>query len=170
VQRVSRAEVVVDAGHAGAAAAQSGQIGRGLLVLACAMEGDDAGDVAWLAEKLAALRVFPNDAGRLDLCLGQLPQAERGVLVVSQFTLSADLGPGISKGNRPAFTRAMAPERAVALVDALIAQVKEKLPGATVASGTFGAHMRVSLENDGPLTLWVDTRAKAPAGRSHGLS
>ena len=154
VQRVSSASVTVD-GDVGPEVV--GAIGPGLLVLVCAMGGDTAEDVAWLAQKLPALRIFPDDAGRMNLALLDRPVADRGILVVSQFTLSAPLGPGIGKGNRPAFTAAMAPAPAAALVESL----KERLAaaGCQVAGGRFGAHMRVALENDGPVTLWLDTRA-----------
>jgi len=157
VQRVRRAEVEVEGEVVGA-------IGRGLLVLACAMDGDGDADVAWLADKLPALRVFPNEQGRMDLCLSQLPAAEQGLLLVSQFTLAADLGPGVSKGNRPAFTSAMAPAAASACVDKLAASLRTRLPAGAVRMGVFGADMKVTLENDGPVTLWLDTRRSPRLG------
>jgi D-tyrosyl-tRNA(Tyr) deacylase len=157
VQRVSSAAVLVDGGVVGA-------IGPGLLVLACAMDGDTDEDVAWLAAKLPALRVFPDAQDRMNLALGDAPG--RGLLVVSQFTLSADLGPGVSKGNRPAFTAAMAPAPAAAMVDDLVGRLRAA--GCTVETGRFGAHMAVQLVNDGPVTLWLDTRRAgqpSPGGR-----
>jgi D-tyrosyl-tRNA(Tyr) deacylase len=154
VQRVSSASVTVD-GDAGPEVV--GAIGAGLLVFVCAMAGDTADDIAWLASKLPALRIFPDEAGRINRALLDREPTERALLVVSQFTLSAPLGPGVSKGNRPAFVAAMPPEPAAAMVDDLIQRLRAG--GCVVAGGRFGAHMRVALENDGPVTLWVDTRA-----------
>lgn len=152
VQRVSRGSVEVDGQVVGA-------IDAGLVVLVCAMEDDTDADVAWLAAKLPALRIWPDAAGeggRMQLALADFEPARRQLLIISQFTLSADLGPGISKGNRPAFTRAMAPVPA----EAMVADLMTRLAGAgcVVAGGRFGAHMAVSLVNDGPVTLWLDTR------------
>ena len=154
VQRVSFASVTVD-GEAGPEVV--GAIGSGLLVLVCAMAGDTADDVAWLASKLPALRICPDEAGRMNRSLLDREPADRALLVVSQFTLSAPIGPGVSKGNRPAFVAAMAPEPAAAMVNDLMQRLRSA--GCVVAGGRFGAHMRVALENDGPVTLWVDTRA-----------
>jgi D-tyrosyl-tRNA(Tyr) deacylase len=162
VQRVSSASVTVD-GAGGPEVV--GAIGPGLLVLVCAMAGDTDDDVAWLAAKLPALRIFPDDAGRMNLALLDRPAEDRGLLLVSQFTLSAPLGPGVSKGNRPAFTAAMAPGPAAAMVEDLMGRLKTA--GCSVAGGRFGAHMRVALENDGPVTLWLDTRA-AHGGQGGG--
>lgn len=158
VQRVSTASVVVDGETVG-------RIGQGLLVLVCAMEGDTDADVAWLCQKLPALRIFPDDAGRMNKALLDLPAGSRGLLVVSQFTLSASLLPGLSRGNRPAFTAAMAPGPASAMVDTVMARLGAA--GCEVQGGRFGAHMAVSLTNDGPVTLWLDTRS-AKAGGTEG--
>jgi D-tyrosyl-tRNA(Tyr) deacylase len=149
VQRVSRGSVEVDGQVVGA-------IDAGLVVLVCAMEDDTDADVAWLAAKLPALRIWPDTSGRMHLALVDLEPARRQVLVISQFTLSADLGPGISKGNRPAFTKAMAPGPAEAMVHDLMARLASA--DCVVAGGRFGAPMAVSLVNDGPVTLWLDTR------------
>lgn len=157
VQRVSSAAVVVDGEVVG-------RIGPGLLVLACAMAGDTDRDVAWLAAKLPALRIFPDAAGRMNTALGDEPG--RGLLVISQFTLSADLGPGVAKGNRPAFTAAMAPGPASAMVDDLIRRLRAG--GCVVEAGRFGAHMDVQLVNDGPVTLWLDTWPEGRATRPEG--
>jgi D-tyrosyl-tRNA(Tyr) deacylase len=146
VQRVKEASVSVDGDVVGA-------IGVGFLVLVCAMEGDADSDVAWLRAKLPALRVFPNDAGRFDRSLTDVGGA---LLVVSQFTLAAELSPGRSKGNRPAFTGAEAPDAAAARVAALAAGLRAD--GVVVETGRFGAHMDVALINDGPVTLWLDSR------------
>lgn len=154
VQRVTSANVRVDG-------TVVGEIGRGLLVLLCAMEGDTATDVAWLCRKLVGLRVFADSDGRMNLDLAGVPAGNgSGMLVVSQFTLSAELRPRTAKGNRPAFTRAMAPGSAAALVTSCVEQLTAQLApyGHRVATGQFGADMAVSLVNDGPVTLIFDTR------------
>ncbi len=161
VQRVSFATVTVD-GTGGSEVV--GSIGPGLLLLVCAMEGDTDEDVAWLVQKVPQLRIFADADGRMNLSLLQRGPGERGLLVVSQFTLSADLGPGVSKGNRPSFTTAMAPGAAAVVIDDLMERLRES--GCTVAGGRFGASMCVRLENDGPVTLWLDTRV----GRTSGVS
>lgn len=159
VQRVSFATVTVDGADGPEVV---GSIGPGLALLVCAMEGDTDTDVAWLAQKVPLLRIFADVDGRMNLSLLQQGPAERGLLVVSQFTLSADLGPGVSKGNRPSCTAAMAPVPAAALIERLIDRLRES--GCTVAGGRFGASMRVRLENDGPVTFWMDTRAGHQVG------
>ena len=160
VQRVTEARVCV-------AGQEVGAIGRGFVVLLCAMAGDTARDEVWMLDKILALRVFPDEAGKMNLALGDLPRpsptsqpASPGVLVVSQFTLAADLAPGRSKGNRPAFTAAMEPVGAAAAVDRFVAACKAAAPWLGVASGVFGADMQVSLTNDGPVTLQLDSLAK----------
>lgn len=161
VQRVSRASVEVDGVVVGA-------VGRGLLVLLCAMEGDTAADERWLLEKLVALRVFADADGKMNRSVVDLAvesadavdavEAGVGVLVVSQFTLAADLTPGRSKGNRPSFTRAAAPAAAREAVDRFVAALRTTLPSTVaVAAGRFGADMKVTLVNDGPVTLWLDS-------------
>jgi D-tyrosyl-tRNA(Tyr) deacylase len=158
VQRVSRGSVEVGGAVVGA-------IDAGLVVLVCAMEGDTDADVAWLAAKLPALRIWPDavdgTGGPMQLALADFEPARRQLLIISQFTLSADLGPGISKGNRPAFTKAMAPGPAEAMVADLMTRLARA--GCVVAGGRFGAHMAVSLVNDGPVTLWLDTRRRPPS-------
>ena len=153
VQRVSQASVTVDGEVVGA-------IGVGLAVLVCAMAGDGDSDVAWMRVKLPALRIFPNDAGRFDRALADVGGA---VLLVSQFTLAAELAPGRSKGNRPAFTGAEAPDAAAARVAALADGLRAD--GVAVETGRFGAHMDVALVNSGPVTLWLDSRPAGPAGQ-----
>ncbi len=154
VQRVTSAAVRVDGEVVGA-------IGRGLVVLLCAMEGDTMADAEWLCRKVAGVRVFPDSDGRMNRDLAGVPAGEgSGLLVVSQFTLAADLRPNTAKGNRPAFTRAMAPESAAALVASCVELLRTQLApsGHQVASGQFGADMAVSLVNDGPVTLVFDSR------------
>jgi D-aminoacyl-tRNA deacylase len=147
VQRVSRAQVVVE----GAAV---GSIHRGLLVLVAAMEGDVAEDAGWIERKLLSLRIFPDAAGKMNLSVKDIGGA---ILLVSQFTLAADVG----KGARPSFVTAMHPDRARAMVDALA--VALRAGGVPVETGRFGADMQVELVNDGPVTLWLDSRSRPGA-------
>jgi len=142
VQRVSRAEVRVD-GRA------TGSIGRGLAVLLGVAREDGEDDARLLADKIAALRVFEDAAGKMNLALAEVAG---GVLVVSQFTLLGDA----RKGNRPSFVEAAAPEAANALYERFCALVREK--GLPVATGVFRATMEVELVNDGPVTILLDSR------------
>ncbi|MCG6884222.1 MAG: D-tyrosyl-tRNA(Tyr) deacylase [Silicimonas sp.] len=143
VQRVSEARVTVDG-------ETIGEIGAGLLILVCAMEGDGEAEAAKLATKIAKLRIFRDDEDRMNR---SLLDTGGGALVVSQFTLAADT----SRGNRPGFSAAARPETGEPLVRHF-AGVLEAL-GITVAQGKFGADMKVSLVNDGPVTVWLDTEA-----------
>ena len=140
VQRVSRATVRVDGRVEGA-------IDGGLLVLLGVEAGDRAETAERLAGKIARLRIFENDDGRFDRSLLATGGA---ALVVSQFTLLADT----SKGNRPSFTRAEAPDRAQQLVDRFCAALRAL--GVDVQTGVFGARMEVELVNDGPVTIVID--------------
>lgn len=140
VQRVQSASVTVDSEI-------SGQIGPGLLVLVCAMQ-DDTDDLAdWLAQKIAKLRIFQDDVGKMNRSLLDIGGS---ALVVSQFTLAAD-----TKGNRPGFSRAAPPDRGRDLYEKFSAALAAT--GITVANGIFGADMKVALVNDGPVTIWLDT-------------
>ena len=142
VQRVSHARVVVDG-------AVVGEIGRGLLALVGVAHADTETDAGDLARKLVGRRIFEDDAGRMNR---SLLDGEGDLLVVSQFTLLADA----RKGRRPSFGDAAAPEQAEPLVEAVVAAARAE--GVTVATGRFRAHMRVTLENDGPVTLLLDTQ------------
>lgn len=141
LQRVSRA--TVDIGER-----RVGEIGPGLLVLVCAMQGDGETEAAALAAKIAKLRIFADDDGRMNRSVLDTGGA---VLAVSQFTLAADT----SRGNRPGFSRAAPPEEGRALYDRFC-ELSRAL-GLTVETGEFGAEMAVSLVNDGPVTIWLDT-------------
>ncbi|MEO8289604.1 MAG: D-aminoacyl-tRNA deacylase [Gaiellaceae bacterium] len=141
VQRVSRARVAVGAETAG-------EIGTGLCILLGIAQGDDEAEAARLAGKIARLRVFENDEGKLDL---SLVDTRGDALVVSQFTLAADTG----KGNRPSFSHAARPEEAEPVYHAFCAALERE--GVTVARGVFGARMAVELVNDGPVTVIVET-------------
>lgn len=146
LQRVTEAAVEVEG-------ETIGRIGRGWLVLLGAGQGDDAAAAVALADKAALLRCFEDAQGKTNLSAADVGAA---FLVVSQFTLYADT----SRGRRPGFSLAAPPDVAARLVDHFVAQLRER--GFTVATGRFGAHMRVSLVNDGPFTVWLDTRAGAP--------
>ena len=143
LHRVSSAEVKVDGSVVGS-------IGRGLLVLVGAGRDDDTADADRLAERIVHLRVFADDAGKMNLSVSDVGGA---VLVVSQFTLYADT----TRGRRPSFTAAAPLEPAEALVDRLAAAIARS--GIPVQTGRFGAHMEVALVNDGPVTIVVDTTA-----------
>jgi D-tyrosyl-tRNA(Tyr) deacylase len=140
VQRVSEARVTV-------AGRETGAIGPGLLVLVCAMQGDSDANAAALAARVARLRIFRDDQGKMNRALLDTGGA---ALVVSQFTLAADT----ARGNRPGFSAAADPGTGArlwrAFGDALAAE------GVPVAWGEFGADMAVSLVNDGPVTIWME--------------
>lgn len=142
VQRVARARVVVDG-------AVTGSVERGFLVLLGVEDGDGEKHAEVMAGKIARLRVFVDAAGKMNLALGDVGGR---VLAVSQFTLCADT----SKGNRPSFANAAPPERAKALYDYFCDRLRDH--GAEVEQGIFGAHMDVSLLNDGPVTICLDTK------------
>lgn len=143
IQRVSEASVTVESEIIG-------QIGPGLLILVCAMPGDDFDTAQGLAAKIAKLRIFHDDAGKMNLSVQQTAGA---ALVVSQFTLAADT----SRGNRPGFSGAARPDDA----KSLYLHFAEALRGVgiLVQTGRFGADMKVALINDGPVTIWIDTDA-----------
>lgn len=141
VQRVSSASVSVDGETVSS-------IGRGLLVLLGVARDDDAGDARYLAEKVATLRIFPDESGKMNRSVEEVGGQ---VLVVSQFTLLGDC----RKGRRPNFTQSAPPEQAVPLYQAFIQFLRER--GLGVGEGRFGAMMQVSLVNDGPVTLVVDS-------------
>jgi D-tyrosyl-tRNA(Tyr) deacylase len=146
IQRVQGARVEVQG-------AVTGQIGPGLCVLLCAMQGDTAHDVQFIAGKLATLRIFPDNAGRMNRSVLDIGGA---VLLVSQFTLAADT----TSGTRPGFSGALEPAGAQQLVAEVACRLTAS--GLSVAQGVFGAHMQVHLVNDGPVTIWLDSQAKAP--------
>jgi D-tyrosyl-tRNA(Tyr) deacylase len=142
VQRVSEARVEVEGRAVGA-------IGRGLLVLLGVAEGDTERDGEWMAQKLPHLRIFEDDAGKMNRSLLEIGG---GLLLVSQFTLLGD----VRRGRRPSFTEAAAPEEADRLYQ--YAAAKLRAEGLPVETGTFQAHMQVQLVNDGPVTLILDSR------------
>ena len=142
LQRVVQARVVIDG-------AVAGQIGQGLLVLLCAERGDSQAQADKLLAKLLKLRIFADDAGKMNRSVQDLDGqgACGGLLVVSQFTLAAD----VSGGNRPSFTGAAAPDEGRRLYDYFVAQARKLHP--LVETGQFAADMQVHLVNDGPVTI-----------------
>lgn len=144
LQRVSSASVRVDG-------AVVGQIGTGLLVLLAVEPSDTPAQADRLIERLVGYRVFPDAEGRMNL---GLQETGGGLLLVPQFTLAADT----TKGMRPSFTSAATPEHGRSLFEYATNQARARL-GDRVATGRFGAHMEVSLTNDGPVTFWLEVRA-----------
>jgi len=145
VQRVREATVTI-------AGDVAGRIGPGLVVLVSVERGDSAADVDWLAAKIAQLRIFADDEGRMNRDVREI----RGdVLVVSQFTLHAST----KKGNRPSFIAAASPGEAVPLYERFLAGM-EAIVGRPVPRGVFGADMQVALVNDGPVTIPIDSRRR----------
>ena len=141
IQRVSEARVEIEDQTVG-------KIGRGLLVLVCAVPEDDQEVADRLAAKIAKLRIFEDTAGKMNLSVQKVGGA---ALVVSQFTLAADT----RKGNRPSFIGAAPPEQARALYERFAEALAEN--GVPVERGRFGAAMRIHLINDGPVTIWLDS-------------
>lgn len=139
IQRVSEAAVEVDGRLVGA-------IGPGVLALVAILAEDRARNAARMAERLAGYRVFPDQAGRMNRSVSEIGG---GLLLVPQFTLAADT----SKGMRPSLSGGAAPASAVPVFEALVAAARQRL--ATVATGVFGADMKVRLVNDGPVTFWL---------------
>lgn len=145
VQRVTEASVTVDG-------EVTGQIGAGLVVLVCAMQGDDAATAEKLAARVAKLRIFRDDQGRMNRALLNMGGA---CLVVSQFTLAADT----RSGNRPGFSAAAPPENGQRLYLAFAEALRGL--GVPVETGRFGADMKLRLLNDGPVTIWLDSADRA---------
>lgn len=145
VQRVSEAACTVDGNI-------TGQIGIGLLVLLGVEDADTEEDLQWLAQKICGLRIFSDDESLMNKALGDVGG---NILLVSQFTLFAQT----KKGNRPSFIRAARPQKAVPLYEKMIAKLEE-LTGNKLATGIFGADMKISLLNDGPVTIIIDTKEK----------
>jgi D-tyrosyl-tRNA(Tyr) deacylase len=141
IQRVLEAKVTADD-------RETARMGKGLLVLLAAGQGDSEKEVDWMSEKIINLRIFPDDQDRMNR---SLLDSGGEMIVVSQFTLYGDC----RKGRRPSFVHALDPEEAEKLCERFIQKVR--LRGISCGSGVFGAHMLVSLVNDGPVTLLVDS-------------
>ena len=145
IQRVSEASVTISGQIRGA-------IQKGLLVLLAVEEADTPEDIEWLSGKMVRLRIFNDDQGAMNR---SVQEAGGDILLISQFTLFAST----KKGNRPSYSRAARPEIAVPLYEAFTRKLSEEL-GKPVQTGEFGADMKVSLVNDGPVTIVIDSRNK----------
>lgn len=141
VQRVTSASVSVDN-------EVIGQINHGFMVLLGVMQGDTEDDAAYITDKIVNLRVFSDDEGKMNRSLLDVGGA---LLLVSQFTLAGDA----RKGRRPSFSRAESPEAAQRMIEGMVSKFKSQ--GISVATGSFGADMQVSLVNDGPVTILLDS-------------
>ncbi len=128
----------------------TGEIGIGFLVLLGVEDVDTDEDLQWLAQKIAAMRIFGDENGMMNKSLADI---NGDILLISQFTLFAQT----KKGNRPGFLRAAKPDKAVPMYEAMIGEL-ERLTGKKVATGVFGADMKISLLNDGPVTIIMDTK------------
>jgi D-aminoacyl-tRNA deacylase len=145
IQRVSEATVSV------AGELYSG-IAEGMVILAGFEEADEAEDVEWMVKKICQLRIFNDDNGIMNL---SVTETGGEIIVVSQFTLHAST----RKGNRPSYIRAARPEKAIPLYEQFIASLENRI-GKPVGKGIFGAHMEISLVNDGPVTIIIDSKIK----------
>ena len=145
IQRVTKAQVHIDN-------KLFSEIGNGLLVLLGIEDADSEEDINWLAQKIVNLRVFNDENGVMNI---SLIDANADILLVSQFTLFAST----KKGNRPSYIKASRPEFAIPLYEKMIAKLEELL-GKKIATGTFGADMQISLTNNGPVTIMIDSKMK----------
>lgn len=145
IQRVSRASVTIHG-------ELRSSVGKGLLVLAGIEDADGPEDIVWLSGKIANLRIFNDLEGVMNLSVKDIGGE---ILLVSQFTLQAST----KKGNRPSYIKASKPEVAIPLYERLISQLEADL-GQSIGTGVFGADMQVALENDGPVTIFIDTKNK----------
>ena len=145
IQRVSSASVQIDN-------KVFSKIGNGLLVLLGVEDEDSDSDIDWLSSKISQMRIFDDKNNHMNLSVNDI---NGEVLVVSQFTLHAST----KKGNRPSYIRASKPDHAVPMYEAFILQMKNKILNG-VSSGQFGACMQVDLINDGPVTIWIDSKSR----------
>ena len=145
IQRVAEAKVSIEG-------VAKGAIQKGLAVLLAVEEADTAEDIEWLSGKIVRLRVFDDENGVMNRSVHDV---QGGILLVSQFTLFAST----KKGNRPSFSRSARPETAVPLYEQFILRLTEDL-GRSIQTGEFGADMKVSLTNDGPVTILIDSKSR----------
>lgn len=146
LQRVAHAQVIVEGNT-------SGQIQQGLLLLVGIEVADTKEDLDWLCKKVINLRIFSDEAGKMNR---SVLDVDGEILLVSQFTLHAN----VKKGTRPSFVRAAPPDVAIPLYEQMIQQLGQLL-GKSIATGVFGAHMEVHLLNDGPVTIWLDSKERS---------
>ena len=130
----------------------TGEIGKGLMILLGIEEADDNTDIEWLVHKIIGLRIFDDEKGVMNLSISDI---NGDILLVSQFTLHAST----KKGNRPSYIRAARPEKAIVLYEEFIRQLSDAL-GKKIQTGIFGAMMEVNILNDGPVTIFIDSRNK----------
>jgi D-aminoacyl-tRNA deacylase len=145
IQRVSQASCTVEG-------ALTGEIATGLLVLLGIEDADTTADLEWLAQKIVNMRIFGDENGLMNKALTDV---EGNILLISQFTLFAQT----KKGNRPSFIRAAKPDKAIPMYEQMITQLQALL-NKPVATGIFGADMKIALVNDGPVTITIDTKVK----------
>lgn len=145
IQRVSKASCTVNNNI-------TGEIESGLVILLGIEDNDDSNDVSWLAKKITHLRIFNDEQGLMNKSLIDI---DGNILLISQFTLLA----ATKKGNRPSFIRAAKPESATPIYEAMIAELEKSL-NRKIATGIFGADMKIALINDGPVTIMMDTNNK----------
>ncbi|MEA1876473.1 MAG: D-aminoacyl-tRNA deacylase [Bacteroidota bacterium] len=145
IQRVSRASVEIDAKI-------TASIGSGLLIFVGIEEGDGSDDIVWLSNKICGLRIFDDDQGVMNLSVKDM---DGEVIAVSQFTLHAR----VKKGFRPSYIDAAHPNIAIPLYEQFVRQIEKDL-GKEIRTGEFGAEMQVALVNDGPVTIFIDTKDK----------
>jgi D-tyrosyl-tRNA(Tyr) deacylase len=143
IQRVKEANVRIDE-------VIKGRVSQGLVILLGVAEDDDETDIEWLTTKICGLRIFGDEEGKMNLNIGQVSGE---ILLISQFTLHAST----KKGNRPSFIKAAKPDLAIPLYEKAILALEQKL-GKSIETGTFGADMQVSLTNDGPVTIIIDSK------------
>lgn len=145
IQRVLQASVTIDG-------KEHSSIGAGMLVLAGIEEADNDEDIDWLVQKITGLRIFNDSNGVMNIAIGE---AGGEILAVSQFTLHAST----KKGNRPSYIKAAKPDVAIPLYDKFVQRLSNATAG-KVKTGVFGADMKVALVNDGPVTIWIDSKNK----------
>lgn len=146
IQRVKHASVTIDGDIKSA-------INQGLLILIGIEDTDTTEDIEWLCSKVVRLRIFDDENGVMNKAVTDV--ADSGILVVSQFTLFAST----KKGNRPSYIRASKPDFAVPMYENFVSQLQQ-MYGKEVQTGTFGADMQIELVNDGPVTIWIDSKQK----------
>lgn len=145
IQRVNRASVQING-------TEKSSLGKGLLIFLGVEQQDDEQDIPWLTSKISKLRIFEDEDGQMNL---SIKDTGGEAMVISQFTLHAKT----KKGTRPSYSRAADPEKANRLYETFARQMGEEI-GSTVKTGEFGAYMKVHLENDGPVTIMIDSRNK----------